>query len=266
MITTDTSNHQEDVPTPVLSSPQSTKFHQRLTHSFSIRASSSTSTSQLHRSQSLAFNDKSRRPSGVGLNMIWRQQHTNPDSSHITPSATSTSPTTTPTPIKRQPSIMDKELPRVPNSSLLSSRSSTSSSPLDRIKSASPPTLREFYTWISDYLTPLSRANHIISTSKLVIAKECLCRFIDNVDDETYEQKTALKTHLQTMEIPTQSSFPVLAEILKSLIHILTALKPTIYYTSKLVDIADTTLTTSYTLELPCITTPIDCGALWPDH
>jgi hypothetical protein len=168
MITTPT--QQDDLP-PV-------KFHQRLTHSFSIRTSSST---QLQRSQSVASTESRR------LALPWRQQRA------------ATAP-------QRKQSIMDKELPRIP--------SNRPSSPLDRLQHSSP-TLRDFHTWISDYLSPLSRANHIISPSKLVIAKECLACFLDSVDHETFGQKIALKNQLLAIEVPPQPSFPVLAEILK---------------------------------------------------
>ncbi|KAI8078768.1 uncharacterized protein BX664DRAFT_342650 [Halteromyces radiatus] len=224
-------NNNDDIFMDTL--PQSTKFHQRVTHSLSIRPSTS---SQLHRSQSLALEDKTRR-----FNIRWRQQRTSDD-------ITITKPT----------NIFDKELPRVPSSHRLS--------PMDRLassSSSSPPTLREFYTWISDYLTPLTKANHIISITKLGLAKDCLFHLLDNVDDETFESKFTLRDQLQAIKIPTPpSSFPVLAEILKSLLRILAALKSTTYYPFKLIDSTGI----AYTLEPPCMTTINSEQVLWPDH
>ncbi|SAL98975.1 hypothetical protein [Absidia glauca] len=219
MITTPT--QQDDLP-PV-------KFHQRLTHSFSIRTSSST---QLQRSQSVASTESRR------LALPWRQQRA------------ATAP-------QRKQSIMDKELPRIP--------SNRPSSPLDRLQHSSP-TLRDFHTWISDYLSPLSRANHIISPSKLVIAKECLACFLDSVDHETFEQKIALKNQLLAIEVPPQPSFPVLAEILKSLLRILAALKPATYYQPTLIQLTDSPST--FTLEVPCLAanSDYDSSSSWPAH
>ncbi|CAO3589047.1 unnamed protein product [Absidia cylindrospora] len=280
-----TSKHQTKAPnivptstssSSIASSPPPTKFHQRLSHSFSIRASSSTTTSELYRRQSFATNEKNRRPSMGSLNKLWRLQRTSStftdtDSSLVAPSTAIQTPlktSKTSTIVKKQPkksAVLEKE--ELPFEVLPSSLSSPSS-PLERLQVSSPPSLSEFYLWISDYLLPLSKTNHIITTDKLSIAKECLCLLLDNmvIDDETFESENTLKNQLHSLKIPRQHPAPysVLAGILKCLLHILTTLQPTIHNSFKLIDSADTP--SSYTLEPTCIITTTAAAAECDDY
>ncbi|CAO3610757.1 unnamed protein product [Cunninghamella echinulata] len=86
----------------------------------------------------------------------------------------------------------NKELPITPTIIL-------SQSPMDRILATSPPTLIEFHQWILHYLSNIEETiniellniqhhqhnnNHQEIISKLVIAKDCLLRLINTLDDK----------------------------------------------------------------------------------
>lgn len=168
----------EDDPFSITTPPPSppsllNHHHQRLSYSISFNNNNHhhhSSSTLLHRSQSLALDDqhyKKKKPNH--LNKLWKNHH------------------------------IDKELPITPTIIL-------SQSPMDRILATSPPTLIEFHQWILHYLSNIEETiniellniqhhqhnnNHQEIISKLVIAKDCLLRLINTLDD-----KLVLKTKI----------------------------------------------------------------------
>jgi hypothetical protein len=178
-------------PPSASSSPSpSIKFHQRLTQSFSIRTS--ISTSSLYHRQPL--NDKVRQSTiGGRLDTLWKPPSTDP---LTTPPTTLFQTPTSPTLLNQIKTkrasggaTMMKKLPLSPLS------------PLDRIRSSSPPSTQEFYAWTNEYLTYLIQANHIPSTNKLSIAKDCICHLLNSVDHETFTPIVTLKNQLSALDI-----------------------------------------------------------------
>ncbi|SAM08583.1 hypothetical protein [Absidia glauca] len=231
---------------PSPSSP-SIKFHQRLTQSFSIRTSISTS-SLYHRQP---VNDKVRQSTiGGCLDTLWKPPSTDP---LTTPPTTLFQMPTSPTLLNQIKTkrasggaTMMKKLPLSPLS------------PLDRIRSSSPPSPLEFYAWTNEYLTYLIQANHIPSINKLSIAKDCICHLLNSVDHETFTPIVTLKDQLSALDISYLNSAPsaALTGILKSLLHILTTLQPALNTSAKLVDITETP--SSYTQEQSCLVSSPD--------
>lgn len=196
------------VAPPSASSPSSPsiKFHQRLTQSFSIRTS--ISTSSLYHRQPVS--DKVRQPTiGGRLDTLWKPPSTDP----------LTTPPTTLFEIPTSPTLMNQiKTKRASASATLMKRLPLSPlSPLERIRSSSPPSPQEFYTWTNEYLTSLIQANHIPPVNKLSIAKDCICHLLNSVDHETFKPIVTLRDQLSALDIPDSNtaSSPALSGILK---------------------------------------------------